>query len=811
MHSRTIVKKDFTYGAVVGGELPLGSAFGANFNDDPVCRSNLRRSHTLGSVAVEPAAGADPAKTHAPHTAYDFSAGMSFAATLSNTTSAQAYGARFRSQMRDADATLPPRVVDETVLRFLGYSIEQVLESPDETQRVRKLSLVFHCADETLLLREAAQINSGMTQGVVLKRQRVPTQFTDPLCSTHITAKDIPLDGVTPIDIFGRKLTIVDAAEATRAYLRDKLGLAVPAGPFGAWPTEVDTYNVRQAAKLKTSAKRQLTTEDFDNKRALESIAGSGTVSKHAPDHVRTAQQFLKNKIGQHLQFAAYWDDRKRISGDLRVVVIRYYLENDTVEVVERRLDNSGREGGNVILCRQRVPMPGKPSPLVGGGGMAGAAQQNTYGLLLKNDFLKFDDLRVGMELELYGCKYQLYDADSFTREWYQREHGLALAPRVDISDVERKYDKSAPMQYPPPHIGFGTEEDSLQSWKSLLLKPPKMNVEKLAKESGKTMLFRAEFALANPAPEDVGREFLITFHRATDEVEIVERQLRNAGIVGGKFLAKGRHLKVLPDGRKVPFQPSDFAVGAVVTIAGRSFKLNELDERSRKMAEGEEAEVSEDRVKQLIVALRELLNSKFARLHEAYRSLAPEGVLGKREIQDFFRKCSGDISDEEAVFVARYFVGDDGDGRVGFDRFIKMMDPGNTHSMDEAANSVRSIKGVKVAGRTSEEGVALIASLKEKQGAADRIVKQQQLKKALVGKLVTRRGTVQESFRLLAGHAPNARLTKDKLDEAMVHVLHMPLPPAEFDLLAEAMFDTPDRQARGVDFGAFYRFIESV
>eukprot|EP00002_Diphylleia_rotans_P003313 TRINITY_DN1225_c0_g2_i4.p1 TRINITY_DN1225_c0_g2~~TRINITY_DN1225_c0_g2_i4.p1 ORF type:complete len:194 (+),score=23.15 TRINITY_DN1225_c0_g2_i4:179-760(+) len=75
----------------------------------------------------------------------------------------------------DPQPNPPPTVVyDKVVLRFDCYFMESVHESPDETYRVRKCLLEFFPEDESMLITEVVWDNSGMPQGKIIKRQRLP-------------------------------------------------------------------------------------------------------------------------------------------------------------------------------------------------------------------------------------------------------------------------------------------------------------------------------------------------------------------------------------------------------------------------------------------------------------------------------------------------------------------------------------------------------------------------------------------------------------------------------------------------------------
>ena len=59
------------------------------------------------------------------------------------------------------------------------------------------------------------------------------------------------------------------------------------------------------------------------------------------------------------LRFYCIWDDRQALSGDRRPYRLHYFLEDDTVEVLEVHEPNSGRHAFPVFLRRDRLPKVG--------------------------------------------------------------------------------------------------------------------------------------------------------------------------------------------------------------------------------------------------------------------------------------------------------------------------------------------------------------------------------------------------------------------------------------------------------------------
>lgn len=757
-------------------------AIGANFHDDPLCRNTNRKSQVLAIDSRRNDA------TYAPHTEYRYnglSSGDEFA-WMYQTSSATAHGRTTGSLGQSASGSTAA-ADDAPTLRFLAYTRDVILESNRETTRIRKMGIVFHVQDGSIAIREAKQANSGMPQGQVLLRQQVPRSPTNVKDILGIDDFDI---GAT-IVIYDRPYHIVDCDERTRQYLRNVLGRDVPDMSL-PWPKDEDTYNNNLVIANTRHPKKAMPSNLMDQKRVVEQLA-SGIISKHPPDEVRMAQQFLRNKINEHLQFAAVWDDRKSISGDLRRCAIRYFLENDTVEIIEIRPDNAGREGGCKLLCRQRVAKTEADDlPLH-------AAPQNTFGIILKDGYLEPLDFKLGEHLRIHKRNYFIHDADAFTRAYLKENFAVELPPAVDITEVLERGKVQLPVQVPPPHDGFGTEEDSFQNWKYLSLKPPPADFEKLENESGKVMTFAA--SLAPPvAPEEAGRQFVINYYRATDEIEIIENNVRNSGVVGGKFLAKRRHLKRLPDGRQVPYAPADFNVGGTVTILQRTFVLDSIDRRSKRLVDGIPYPVTEDRVRELVIVFKTLLQSKFLRIHEAYRVLAPGGTLTIKELMEFFRSSTCTIREEEALLLLQYISPNRG-GVIAFEDFVKVMDVPNSHNIDESSMHPRSVKNVNLGVRTEFANATV--------DAAD-IALRRNLRRQLVDKLAQRRATLQEVFRLMAGNRPNGKLNRASFATALNELLHFNVSAKEQRILVDLLFYGQEDSEGDITIKQFHEFIES-
>ena len=81
----------------------------------------------------------------------------------------------------------------------------------------------------------------------------------------------------------------------------------------------------------------------------------------------------------------------------IRKCIIYYYLEDDTLHILEPKVENSGIPHG-VFLKRHKVSNP---------------AEGRDY---------CWRDLFIGMELDVYGRRFKIVDCDDFTRKFFESE-----------------------------------------------------------------------------------------------------------------------------------------------------------------------------------------------------------------------------------------------------------------------------------------------------------------------------------------------------------------------------------------------------
>eukprot|EP00051_Salpingoeca_urceolata_P016671 m.223208 g.223208 ORF g.223208 m.223208 type:complete len:552 (+) comp18748_c0_seq2:177-1832(+) len=477
---------------------------------------------------------------------------LSYASYSRNKTAApgSTRGASGAAASASTKQNVPRHVeLDKKVLQFFGYFKQTVTESRDEHYRVRHVKMYYYLEDDTLCLIEPAVPNSGLPQGKLLKRQKVP-KGKDSGSTWHW--KDLNV-GVT-LTIYGRAFRFTDCDAFTADYLtRNGIVLNDPE------ETPEDPYSVTRLPVDNPSLTRTgLSKSDFDQLKQFV---------------------MLDRKV---LRFYAVWDDRDTMFGELRPFVIHYYLVDDTIEVREVNKKNSGRDPFPLLMKRQKVPRNPKDLPADFPSIVFERKPEELQDVLSPADF------GIGETVHIMGRNFLLTDCDEFTKEFYRRNFGVE-----DFSTVDVDFGSAPPAEKPvAPYHGFGDPDDSLQSCLALRPKAPKKDEIKKLEYGNACLRFGAH--LQSDAEDNVGtlpgllrsdkRKFVFAFRLGDDHITINEKKSANSGLWAGKFM-EARKVP-LPDCDKsqpLYYQAQDFYKGASIVASGHEFVIDSADEFTMK------------------------------------------------------------------------------------------------------------------------------------------------------------------------------------------------------------------------------------
>lgn len=426
---------------------------------------------------------------------------------------------------------------DRKVLRFFGYFKEAITERREENHRVRRCVVCYYLEDGSMSIDEPREDNSGIPQGAFLRRHRVPKSD-----GSFVGLHDFVVGG--QLEVYARTFFLLACDPFTRTFLQ-KSGIEV--GPDQEYPYATPHHQFRR---------------DFS--RRVQAAGDSNTHFWAGPS-LKSLE--LDKKV---LRFYACWDDRGSLFGDRHAYIVHYYLSDDTVEVLEVHARNSGRDPFPKLLNRMKLP---KHVYEVGACPMSAESRAK-----LNYKYYHFTELKIGGTVEVYNRKLLLHDCDEFTKSFYITYCNRTpedFAP-IKIADSEL----TRPKVKFPPHEGFGSEYDSLQSCLHLIPKPAKRDTMRFIEQEGKVMRFNAKM-VDDPAlairlnSVEKSRKFVISYFIVDDTIQVFEPPVRNSGIVGGKFFERGPVNK--RDGKK--YLARDMFIGARVSVFGRSFELLDADE----------------------------------------------------------------------------------------------------------------------------------------------------------------------------------------------------------------------------------------
>lgn len=234
----------------------------------------------------------------------------------------------------------------------------------------------------------------------------------------------------------------------------------------------------------------------------------------------------------------------------VRPIKIFYYLEDDSLEIIEEVQENSGIPQGKLIR-RHRFPKND---------------QGETY---------NFRDLNLGQNLAVYGKVFRICDCDAFTREWLESEGIYVNQPEMIPRD---------------PYLTKRQQAAEIKSYKT------KSDFDKLKQYVEMDRKVLRFFAIWDDRSQMFGeqREFVIQYYLVNDTMEVREVHKANDGrdpfpvlitrhrIPKDRYDIKGTFPHVfleLTDSEVTDYyKPSDLMIGKTVNIYGRNFLLYDCD-----------------------------------------------------------------------------------------------------------------------------------------------------------------------------------------------------------------------------------------
>ncbi|NXD67336.1 EFHC2 protein, partial [Eolophus roseicapillus] len=534
-------------------------------------------------------------------------------------------------------------VFDKQVLSFDAYFEEEVPDKNQELYRIRHCKIYFYLEDDTIQVIEPRVKNSGIPQGTIVRRHRIPLPPPDEDQFYTIDHFNINIE----VTFYARKYKITDCDQFTKNFLR-KMGVRL--NPPASLPGDPYTQE------------RQKILDSMTPFRPYERID--------------TLKQFLEHD-GHVLRFFCVWDDPESTFHDPRELVLHYYLSDDTIDIKEIVPVNSGQDAVPLFLRRDKLPKHA-PVGLYQPGTITERTVLNVLGNLVGNkgryivdnrktgavhqEFYKDSDLKIGAVINVWGRKIILCDCDEFTKEYYRTKYGIE-----DFTPVPYKAPPPPkPEKTFPPYNGFGSEEDSLCSCMGLILKPPAKDFKKFLEKDRIGMesnILRFLAKLVTDSPIDKDRKLIISYFLSDDTISVFEHVQRNSGIRGGKFLERGRIKKpgqeLFKSEPSEYFKAQDLFVGARVCFHGHNFLLVDADEYTLNYMEKHENEFSVADVGVILKKLKVITEPRSREIRQLFAATDPDH--NKVIEYDAFRNLlvsitDGEFSDHEMMTLGRCY-----------------------------------------------------------------------------------------------------------------------------------------------------------
>uniref|UniRef100_A0A8D0GMK5 EF-hand domain-containing family member C2 n=1 Tax=Sphenodon punctatus TaxID=8508 RepID=A0A8D0GMK5_SPHPU len=532
---------------------------------------------------------------------------------------------------------------DKQVLSFDAYFDEEVPEKNQELYRIRHCKIYFYLEDDTIQVVEPQVKNSGIPQGTIVRRHRIP--LPPPNEDQFFTVDCFNIN--TEVIFYARRYKIVDCDQFTKHFLR-KLGVRLnPAAD------RVEDPYTKERQKIADSMKPLRPYEHFD-----------------------TLKQYLEHD-GHVLRFYCMWDDTESMFGDVRELVLHYFLSDDTVEIKEVIPVNSGRDAVPLFLNRKKLPKYA-PAVLHHPGAITDRTILNVFGGLVGSkgryildnqktgavhqEFYKDCDLRIGSVINIWGRRIILCDCDDFTKEYYRTKYGVQ-----DFTSIPYKAPSPAKVEKIfPPYTGFGSEEDSLCSCLGLLPKPPQKDFKKFMEKDRQGLesnMLRFLAKLLTNDPIDKDRKFVISYFLSDDTISVFEPPQRNTGVLGGKFLERGRIKK--PGQEPFKSEPSEYYeaqnlfIGAKVCFHGHYFLLVDADEYAFNYMEKHANEFSVANINIILNKLKTIGEPRSREIKQIFAATDPQHT--QMIEYDTFRNlmvniADGKLSEHEIMTIGRYY-----------------------------------------------------------------------------------------------------------------------------------------------------------
>ena len=332
-------------------------------------------------------------------------------------------------------------------------------------------------------------------------------------------------------------------------------------------PRLTDTYDpdtMNSLKQLMQSTKFNMNQKQSFSKFKMDDITPTRKLGKSlAKEKKNLLPQWIKydKKV---LKFEGYFNEHVTESAyenwRIRPCTILYYLEDDSVHVIEKKYENSGLPKGDFIKRRRVKLFEDEPE-------------------LTRELFWK--DLNLAKNIMIFGKKFRICKCDKFTQDFYE-QNGIILNPPEDIPQIDfsskysnidfEKINKNIAELKEYTEVGLGGGH-------------PNNGLEQFLENDRKVLRF--DISWYDPYDKEE-KKYKLHYYLADNQIEVCEIKLNNSGKDNFPKLLRKTKLPKDPQMTYCPgiehpeeeyYTPKDLIIGNYIKIYNRNCKIFGCDE----------------------------------------------------------------------------------------------------------------------------------------------------------------------------------------------------------------------------------------
>ena len=201
--------------------------------------------------------------------------------------------------------------LDGKVLRFVAECSDYIPENLHDPVRKREFTIQYFLVDDSIQIVEQKTTNSGYTQGVFMRRHRVPRNASVSSGDDNEFVSFRDFVDSNEVHIYGRTFHLVGCNRFTEKFF-DANGLKLQVRTMAGTTSSVDDFRPFPTSPTSKS--------DISGRQGFDTA-----LLKPNQRAGYRRERFLKFN-GKVLRFYAYWDDRKSMFGDKKFFIVNYFL-----------------------------------------------------------------------------------------------------------------------------------------------------------------------------------------------------------------------------------------------------------------------------------------------------------------------------------------------------------------------------------------------------------------------------------------------------------------------------------------------------